>query len=66
MREESFLDQFWNKINPKGLEVVERDMLFEFMKLMFDPYFKQLNIQAIISELVEVIKNISLNDDSFG
>jgi hypothetical protein len=38
MQEDEFLSQFWLKVNPLNYERIEKRLIFEYLKLLYDPY----------------------------
>ena len=53
--------QFWIKINPKGNEKVEAQIVLEFLKLIYDPYSSHnnnKNQERLIKEYIKAIKRM--------
>jgi hypothetical protein len=38
MQEDEFLSQFWLKVNPLNYERLDKRLIFEYLKLLYDPY----------------------------
>ena len=38
MQEDEFLSQFWLKVNPLNYERIDKRLIFEYLKLLYDPY----------------------------
>jgi len=40
MQEDEFLSQFWLKVNPLNYERLDKRLIFEYLKLLYDPYIQ--------------------------
>jgi hypothetical protein len=57
LREETFHHKVWKLLNPYESDFIEREILFEFLKLIFDPYTPLENLVPIIKDFIEIIKS---------
>lgn len=67
VEEESFHRKLWKLLNPFDGEYIEREILNEFLKLMFDPYTQMKSLIPIIKELIDIIhkaKSMKVADES--
>ena len=55
--EEKFHHKLWKLLNPYESDYIEREILNEFLKLMFDPYTAMKSLVPIIKELIDIIHN---------
>lgn len=55
--EETFHHKVWKLLNPYESDFIEREILFEFLKLIFDPYTPLENLVPIIKDFIEIIKS---------
>ena len=55
IHEENFLHKLWDLLNPSESDYIEREILYEYLKLMFDPYTPLEKLVPIIQDLVEII-----------
>lgn len=57
IEEELFHHKVWKLLNPYESDYIEREILFEFLKLLFDPYTSMDKLIPIIKDFVEIVKN---------
>jgi hypothetical protein len=55
--EDLFHHKVWKLLNPYESDFIERDILFEFLKLLFDPYTSMEKLIPIIKDFIEIVKN---------
>ena len=52
-----FHHKVWKLLNPYESDFVEREILFEFLKLLFDPYTSMEKLIPIIKDFIEIVKS---------
>lgn len=62
MQEDEFLSQFWLKVNPLNYERVDKRLVYEYLKLLYDPYIQSgTRIQEkeeLMQECVDSIRQV--------
>lgn len=56
LQEEMFHHKLWKLLNPYESDYVEREILNEFLKLMFDPYTPLEKLVPIVKDFIEIIR----------
>ena len=52
IKEEKLHKKIWDLLNPGDSDYVEREVLYEFLKLGFDPYTPVDKIIPVVKELI--------------
>jgi hypothetical protein len=56
IQEENFHHRLWKILNPFESDYIEREILNEYLKLMFDPYTPLNKLVPIIKDFLDIIK----------
>lgn len=56
IQEEHFHHKLWKLLNPYEGDFIEREILNEFLKLMFDPYTTLDKLIPIIKDFIDIVK----------
>lgn len=55
IQEENFHHKLWKILNPTESDYIEREILFEFFKLMFDPYTSLFQLIPVVKDFIDII-----------
>ena len=55
IQEENFHHKIWKILNPSQSDYIEREILYEYLKLMFDPYTPLDLLVPIVKDFIDII-----------
>ena len=62
-KEEDFLFKFWYLINPLMQEKVQRNIVLDLLKLLYDPYHEINNFDLVIEYIKELNSLVKIEKD---
>ena len=62
-KEEDFLFKFWYLINPLMQEKVQRNIVLDLLKLLYDPYHETNNFDLVIEYIKELNSLVKIEKD---